>query len=118
MNLVRLPSKPLDYLLICALAQARRSSNTLATRAQEVLDKFTTHASERLVTGRDPTPKEAAEMSMELVGVLERDELRETLDRRAMELQTERDRFTEATVKLGREKAALEVCRALYMTWS
>jgi hypothetical protein len=55
-------------------------------------------------------------MSMELVRVLERDALRETLDRRAEELQTERDRFTEATVKLGKEKAKLEVCRAIYAT--
>ncbi|KAF8505061.1 Afadin and alpha-actinin-binding-domain-containing protein [Gautieria morchelliformis] len=93
------------------LSQARQSSNCLATQAQEVLDKYTTHASERLVTGRDPTPMEAAEMSMELMGVLERDALRETLDRRAEALQTERDRFTEATVKLGKEKAELEAER-------
>ena len=48
-------------------------------------------------------------MSMELIGVLERDELRETLQRREEDLQTERAKFTEATVKLGKEKAALEV---------
>jgi hypothetical protein len=67
------------------------------------------------VTGRDPTPEEAAEMSMELMGVLERDKWRETLQKREKELQAERARFTEATVKLGKEKAALEVCRAQCM---
>lgn len=106
----------LPYVLICVLAQARQSPNTLATQAQEVLDKFTTHASERLLTGRDPTSKEAPEMSMEYIGVLEQDELRKTLDKREMELRRERDQFTEATVKLGREKAALQVCCALYLT--
>lgn len=89
-------------------AQAHQSSNTLAKQANEVLDRFTIHASERLVHGQDPTPEEAAEMSMELIGVLERDELRETLQKRESELQAERTRFTEATVKLGKEKAALE----------
>ncbi|KAF8581520.1 hypothetical protein K439DRAFT_1662257 [Ramaria rubella] len=90
------------------LDQSRQSSSTLATQTQKIIDRFSTHASERLVTGRDPTPEEAIEMSIELISAPERDELRERLDMRAKELASERARFTEAAVKLGQEKASLE----------
>jgi hypothetical protein len=89
---------------------SRQSSTALAAQSQALLDRFTTHASERVIVGRDPTPEEAAEMSMELMGILERDEVRAKLETRAKELEQERERFTQAAVKLGKEKAALEVC--------
>jgi len=60
-------------------------------------------------TGREPTPTEAVEISLELISQPEFDELREQLNKRTKELQEERARFTEATVKLGKEKAELEV---------
>ena len=39
-----------------------------------------------------------------------RDVLVETLEEQRKHLESERDKFTEATLELGREKAALEVC--------
>ena len=39
-----------------------------------------------------------------------RDVLVDTLEEQRKHLESERDKFTEATLELGREKAALEVC--------
>jgi hypothetical protein len=39
-----------------------------------------------------------------------RDVLVETLEEQRKHLESERDKFTEAALDLGREKAALEVC--------
>ena len=97
--------------------QSRHSSTALAAQSQALLDRFTTHASQRLITGRDPTPAEAADMSMELMSVPEQDAIREKLDSRAKELEQERQRFTVAAVKLGKEKAALAVCPATHVSY-
>ena len=48
-------------------------------------------------------------MSIELISGPLRDEEKERLDSLRRELDSERQRFTEAAVKFGREKAALEV---------
>ena len=98
----------------CLSDQSRHSSTALAAQSQALLDRFTTHASQRLITGQDPTPAEAADMSMELMGVPEQDAIREKLDHRANELEQERQRFTVAAVKFGKEKAALAVCPAAH----
>ena len=42
-----------------------------------------------------------------------RDEEKQRLDARFTELEQERRKFTEAAVRLGKEKAALEVRRAI-----
>ena len=42
-----------------------------------------------------------------------RDEEKQRLDARFMELEQERRKFTDAAVRLGKEKAALEVCGAV-----
>lgn len=43
-----------------------------------------------------------------------RDEEQKRIDERFKELEEERRKFTEAAVRLGREKAALEVCFSSY----
>jgi len=48
-------------------------------------------------------------MSVDLMTVPARDEEKERLEARFKELEDERMKFTEAAVRLGREKAALEV---------
>jgi hypothetical protein len=52
---------------------------------------------------------EIGEMSIELMSAPLRDQEKERLDGLKRELDLERQRFTEAAVKFGREKAALEV---------
>ena len=52
---------------------------------------------------------DAGEISVDLMTVPARDEERQRLESRAKELDDERKKFTEAAIRLGREKAALEV---------
>lgn len=48
-------------------------------------------------------------MSVDLMTAPARDEERQRLDERFRELDDERKKFTKAAVRLGREKAAMEV---------
>jgi hypothetical protein len=49
------------------------------------------------------------DMSVELMTVPERDKEKERLDLIKRDLDLERQKFTEATIKLGKERAELEV---------
>ena len=53
-------------------------------------------------------------MSVDLMTAPARDEEQKRIDERFKELEEERRKFTEAAVRLGREKAALEVCFSSY----
>ena len=55
-------------------------------------------------------------MSVDLMTAPARDEEKLRLDARFKELEEERRKFTEAAVRLGKEKAALEV-RKLLRPW-
>ena len=81
--------------------EAQKQAATYAAQTQELFDRFA--EDERLRQG------EIAEMSVDLMTAPERDEERQRLDARFKELDEERKKFTEAAVRLGREKAALEV---------
>ncbi len=76
---------------------------------QELFDRFAEEQAEAAT--------HTAEMSMDLMTAPARDEERQRLDARFKELEAERQKFTEAAVRLGKEKAALEVrvemCRAI-----
>ncbi len=52
-------------------------------------------------------------MSVDLITAPARDEEKQRLDARFTELEQERRKFTEAAVRLGKEKAALEVRAAI-----
>ena len=82
-------------------ARSQKESIAHAAETQALFDKF-------VKTHRDATG-EIGEMSMELMSAPLRDEERERLDILRGELDSERQRFTEAAVKFGREKADLEV---------
>lgn len=73
------------------------------SHGQELLDRFVSDP--RFANG--PT---SADASIELMSGPERDELAQALDVQKKTLAEERNRYTEATIKLGREKANLEVC--------
>jgi hypothetical protein len=88
-----------SYSIITALSQ--KESAARAAETQALFDKFAD-------THRDATG-ETGEMSIELMSAPIRDEEKERLDSLRRELDSERQRFTEAAIKFGREKADLEV---------
>ena len=82
-------------------ARSQKESIAHAADTQALFDKFVKN--HRVATG------EIGEMSIELISAPLRDEEKERLDSLRRELDSERQRFTEAAIKFGREKAALEV---------
>ena len=82
-------------------ARSQKESIAHAAETQALFDKFTK-------THRDASG-EIGEMSIELLSAPLRDEEKERLDRLRRELDSERQRFTEAALKFGREKTDLEV---------
>jgi hypothetical protein len=88
-----------SYSIITARSQ--KESVARAAETQALFDKFAD-------THRDATG-EIGEMSIELMSAPIRDEEKERLDSLRRELDSERQRFTEAAIKFGREKADLEV---------
>ena len=82
-------------------AHSQKETIAHATETQALFDKFA--KKHRDATG------EIGEMSIELISAPLRDEEMERLDSLRRELDSERQRFTEAAVKFGREKADLEV---------
>ncbi|OSX64473.1 hypothetical protein POSPLADRAFT_1137091 [Postia placenta MAD-698-R-SB12] len=95
------------------LDEAQKQASTYAAQTQELFDRFA--ADERLMQG------EVGEMSVDLMTAPQRDEERARLDARFKELDEERKKFTEAAVRLGREKAGLEAERIKFLeekrTW-
>jgi hypothetical protein len=71
------------------------------TETQAMFDKFA--EDHRIVTG------EIGDMSVELMTAPLKDEEKERLDILRKELDLERQKFTDAAIKFGKEKAALEV---------
>ena len=82
-------------------ARSQKQSISHAAETQAMFDKFV--KDHQIATG------EIGEMSIELMSAPLRDEEKERLDNLRRELDSERQKFTEAAVKFGREKAALEV---------
>ena len=72
-----------------------------AVETQAMFDKFA--EDHRLATN------DIDDMSVELMSVPLRDQEKDRLDKIRLELDMERQKFTEAAIKLGREKAAMEV---------
>ncbi|KAH9832560.1 uncharacterized protein C8Q71DRAFT_258970 [Rhodofomes roseus] len=89
------------------LDEAQKQAATYAAQTQALFDRFADD--ERLLQG------EAGEMSVDLMTAPARDEERQRLDARFKELDGERKKFTEAAVRLGREKAALEAERIKFL---
>jgi len=83
------------------LARSQKQSMAHMTETQAMFDKFA--EDHRITTG------EIGEMSIELMSAPLKDEERERLDILRKELDLERQRFTDAAIKFGKEKAALEV---------
>ena len=71
------------------------------TETRNLFDKF--------AVDQRPSAGEMDDISVELMTVPQRDEERERLEKLRAELDLERQRFTEAAIKLGKEKAELAV---------
>jgi len=69
---------------------------------QAMFDKFV--EDHRIATG------ELGEMSMELMSAPLKDEEKARIEDLRKELDLERQKFTDAAVRFGKEKASLEVC--------
>jgi len=69
---------------------------------QAMFDKFA--EDHRIATG------ELGEMSMELMSAPLKDEEKARIEDLRKELDLERQKFTDAAVRFGKEKASLEVC--------
>ncbi|KAH9945758.1 Afadin and alpha-actinin-binding-domain-containing protein [Amylocystis lapponica] len=89
------------------LEQTQKQSAAYAAQTQDLFDRFA--EDQRLMQG------EVGEMSVDLMTCTARDEEKHRLDARARELEEERKKFTDAAVRLGREKAALEAERIKFM---
>lgn len=82
------------------LEQARMQSAEHTAKIQEMFDRY---AEDERING-----SMNADVSCELMTAPLRDEEKERLEDRARELEEERKKFTEATIRLGKERAALE----------
>jgi len=71
------------------------------TETRDLFDKF--------AADQRNSKRETNEISMELMTVPQRDEERDRVEKLRAELDLERQWFTEATIKLGKEKAELAV---------
>ncbi|KAI0664322.1 Afadin and alpha-actinin-binding-domain-containing protein [Cubamyces menziesii] len=89
------------------LEEAQKQAAASAAQVQELFDRF----AEEQNASKHPTE----DMSMDLMIAPARDEERQRLDERFKELEEERHRFTEAAVRLGKEKAALEAERLKFL---
>lgn len=83
--------------------QAQKQASVYASQTQALFDRFAEAEDERPIHG------DVGEMSVDLMTAPARDEERQRLDTRFKELEAERRKFTEAAVRLGKEKATLEV---------
>ncbi|KAF4611199.1 hypothetical protein D9613_007132 [Agrocybe pediades] len=85
------------------IARSQKQHMEHATSTQAMFDQFA--EDQRIVAG------EIGEMSVELMTAPLADEAKERLDNLRKELDEERQQFTDAAIKLGKEKAVLEAER-------
>ncbi|GJJ11564.1 hypothetical protein Clacol_005798 [Clathrus columnatus] len=95
------------------LDKARQISKQ--SEAQKVFDQHTKHAAERSRLSRGLVQPQVSNLSTDLITHTEQDELRKALDQRAEELEAERKKYTEATIKFGHEKSKLEAERRNFL---
>ncbi|EJF56270.1 hypothetical protein DICSQDRAFT_71856 [Dichomitus squalens LYAD-421 SS1] len=85
------------------LDESQKQAAASAAQTQELFDRYA--EDQRLAASS------VGEMSVDLMTAPARDEEKQRLDARFKELEEERRKFTEAAVRLGKEKAALEAER-------
>lgn len=83
------------------IEQTQHHSLKQAAETRSMFDKF--------VKDHRITTSDVGDVSVELMTAPLRDEEKERLDRIKNDLELERQKFTEAAIKLGKERAELEV---------
>jgi hypothetical protein len=88
---------------------SREQASSQAVETQSMFDRFA--ADHRLAIGRSKGSARNVDndLSVDLITAPARDEERERLETQKHELEEERAEFTEATIRLGKERATLEV---------
>jgi hypothetical protein len=92
---------PFLLLLTQTPERSRKRAATQVAETQSMFDKF--------VEDHRITTHDVGEMSVELMTAPLRDEEKERIEIVKKDLDVERQRFTEAAIKLGKERAELEV---------
>jgi hypothetical protein len=93
---------PYSHVLTHPLVEhLHKQAEEQTTQTQAVIDNF--------VASQEKTSANIAEMSMELMTAPAADAERERLDQIRQVLDVERAKFTQATIKLGKDRAVLEV---------
>lgn len=108
-NLVSSRSRECIQVLTLIAEQAQKQSAAYASQTQAMFDRFA--EDERLKGGK------SNDASVDLISTPMRDDEKLLLETRCKELEEERKKFTEAAVKLGREKASLEVGFSSPLRW-
>lgn len=90
------------------VVEAQKQAAASASQMQALFDRYTEDERLRGVN-------EVGEMSVDLMTAPAQDEERQRLNARFKELEDERQQFTQAAVRLGKEKAALEVWSSEWM---
>lgn len=108
-NLVSSRSRERIQVLTLIAEQAQKQSAAYASQTQAMFDRFA--EDERLKGGK------SNDASVDLISTPMRDDEKLLLETRCKELEEERKKFTEAAVKLGREKASLEVGFSSPLRW-
>lgn len=89
---------------------ARRISNNNRTKAQEVFGQHVKYTSGDLKCQHPEHPAaEATSGRPDPITVTEQDAFHEELKKRTREMELERKKFTDATIKLGQHRSDLEV---------
>ena len=85
----------------CSIATSQKQAMAQMTETRNLFDKF--------AADQRRSKRETDDISVELMTVPQGDEERDRLEKLRAELDLERQRFTQATIKLGKEKAELAV---------
>ncbi|THU93888.1 hypothetical protein K435DRAFT_967090 [Dendrothele bispora CBS 962.96] len=91
------------------LQASQERATAQAAETQSMFDRFATD--HRLAMGRSQKRREGSsgvDLSVDLITAPARDEEQERLEIQKQELEEERTQFTEATIRLGKERAVLE----------
>ncbi|KAG8836352.1 hypothetical protein FRC17_005638 [Serendipita sp. 399] len=89
--------------------QLNEAQLAMQTQGQQLLDQFVSDA--RFMAGQ----RQVADLSMDLMGTPDKSTIGLQLEEQRKHLEEERNKFTEAALSLGREKAALEAERLQFL---
>jgi hypothetical protein len=110
--------RPLNMFTDAYTDEAHKQSAAHAAQTQALFDQLQQDQPVPLMHKKHNPRHEVGEMSLDLMITPVKDEERDRIGAIKKGLEEERKRFTEAAVKLGRERATLEVsCCCIGQKW-